>query len=166
MHRLHPGDDQIQVPGSNSMQGWHLLSRNLHQDCISNDSYGQTKRSDGAAPWASQARSSCTCLLSPPSSSVAVNGCCLLTPKKRIQAFETKCLGKLLRISFLTHKTNDWVRSKINFLLGHERGSGMSNATTASPKPPFRAPWGMGDVVVGRGNAEWTTSKSGHPCPC
>ena len=28
------------------------------------------------------------------------------------------------------------------------------------------APWRVGDVVVSRGNAGWTTSKSGHPCPC
>ena len=38
--------------------------------------------------------------------------------QKRIQAFETKCLRKLLYISCLEHKTNDWVRSKINFLVG------------------------------------------------
>ena len=38
--------------------------------------------------------------------------------EKRIQAFETKCLRKLLRISDLEHKTNDWVWSKINFLVG------------------------------------------------
>ena len=43
---------------------------------------------------------------------------CLLTLKKRIQAFETKCTRKLLRISYLEHKTNDWERSKINFLVG------------------------------------------------
>ena len=44
-------------------------------------------------------------------------------------------------------------------------GSGMSYAMTASPKPSFRAPWRVGDAVVGRGNAGWTTPKSGHPCP-
>ena len=38
--------------------------------------------------------------------------------KKRIQAFETKCLRKHPRISHLEHKTNDWVRSKINFRVG------------------------------------------------
>ena len=38
--------------------------------------------------------------------------------RKRIQAFETKCMRKLLNISFLEHKTNDWVWSKINFLVG------------------------------------------------
>ena len=42
----------------------------------------------------------------------------------------------------------------------------MSLATTASPKPSFSAPWRMDDAVVGRGNAGWTTSKSGHPCSC
>ena len=38
--------------------------------------------------------------------------------EKRIQAFETKCLRKVLRVSYLEHKTNDWVRSKINSLVG------------------------------------------------
>ena len=35
-----------------------------------------------------------------------------------IQAFETECLRKLLCVSFFEHKTNDWMRSKINFLVG------------------------------------------------
>ena len=34
--------------------------------------------------------------------------------------FETKYMGKLLRIFYLEHKTNDWVRSKINFLVGRQ----------------------------------------------
>ena len=46
------------------------------------------------------------------------HGPCLLTEKKKkkkkIQAFETKCLRNFLHI----YKTNDWVRSKINFLVG------------------------------------------------
>ena len=49
---------------------------------------------------------------------------------------------------------------------GNMYGLGMSHATTASPKPPFRAPWRVGDAMVGRGNAGWTASKSGHSCPC
>ena len=36
---------------------------------------------------------------------------------------------------------------------GNWHGSGMSRATTASPKPSFRASWGAEDAVVGRGNA-------------
>ena len=40
----------------------------------------------------------------------------LADSEKRIQAFETKCTRRLLRISYLEHKTNDRVRSKINFL--------------------------------------------------
>ena len=42
----------------------------------------------------------------------------LANSEKRIQAFETKCLRKLLRISYLDRKTNDWVRNKINSLMG------------------------------------------------
>ena len=32
----------------------------------------------------------------------------------------TKCLRKLLRISYLEHKTKDWMQSKINFFVGPE----------------------------------------------
>ena len=35
--------------------------------------------------------------------------------KNIIQVFETKCMRKLFRISYLEHKTNDWVWSKITF---------------------------------------------------
>ena len=59
-----------------------------------------------------------TSLLSQSYHSTAVkHGPCLLTEKKS-QAFETKCMRKLLRISFLEQKTNDWVRSKISSLVG------------------------------------------------
>ena len=99
--------------------------------------------------------------------------------ERKTQALETKCLRKFLCISYLEHKTNYWVcmRSKLNFLVGPQEpllttvkrglhGSGMSHATTASPKPSFMASWRVGDAVVGRENAGLTTSKSGHPCPC
>ena len=49
---------------------------------------------------------------------------------------------------------------------GNFHGSGILHTMTASPKPSFRAPWRGGDAVVGSGNAGWTTSKGGHPCPC
>ena len=38
--------------------------------------------------------------------------------EKRIHTFKTKCLRKLFHISYLEHRTSDWVRSKINFLVG------------------------------------------------
>ena len=62
-----------------------------------------------------------------------------------------------------------WVHRNLFWQLsrdGNFHGSGMSHATTASPKPSFRATCRVGDAMVGRGNAGWTTSKSGHPCPC
>ena len=62
-----------------------------------------------------------------------------------------------------------WVHGNIFWQLsrvGNLHCSGMSHATKASPKPSFRAPWRVGDALVGRGNAGWTTSKCGHPCPC
>ena len=53
--------------------------------------------------------------------SVLLYGCetwTLLTDsEKRTKAFETKRLRKLLRISVVEHQTNDWMHSKINFLL-------------------------------------------------
>ena len=42
----------------------------------------------------------------------------------------------------------------------------MSHAMTTSQKPSFKALWRVGDATVGRVNAGWTTSNSGHPCPC
>ena len=38
------GSDQFNVPESNPPQGWHLLSRSPHQDCLSNDSNDRTKQ--------------------------------------------------------------------------------------------------------------------------
>ena len=96
----------------------------------------------------------------------------LADSEQRIQDFKTKCLKrKILRVSCLERKTNDWVLSKISFLEGPEvlllatvkrrklAWFGMSHATTASSVSSFRAPWKMGDAVVGRGNAGWTISK-------
>ena len=40
------------------------------------------------------------------------------TTTTNTQAFEAKCLRKLLRISCLVHKINHWVQSKIKFLVG------------------------------------------------
>ena len=40
------------------------------------------------------------------------------TKKQTIQAFEAKCQRKLLRISYLEHKTNNSVRGEINFPVG------------------------------------------------
>ena len=42
----------------------------------------------------------------------------LAVSKKKIQAFESKCLRKVLCISHLKHKTNDGVPNNTNFLVG------------------------------------------------
>ena len=42
----------------------------------------------------------------------------LADDERRIQAFETKCLRKLLRISYRKHETNDYVRSLVKSLVG------------------------------------------------
>ena len=72
-------------------------------------------------------------------------GPCLLTLKKkekeRIQAFKTKCMRKLLCFSYREHKTNQWVPSKINFLVG--------------PQKPLLA-------TVKRGNLAWFRQVTHH----
>ena len=67
------------------------------------------------------------------------------------------------------------IANPFNFLVGPQEplpttvnyenspGSGMSRSMTASPESSSRAPWRVGDAVVGRGNAGRTTSKSGRP---
>ena len=51
--------------------------------------------------------------------------------------------------SWLVHMNLFWQLSRDENL----HSSGMSHATTASPKPSIRAPWRAGDAVVGRRNA-------------
>ena len=101
------------------MQGWHLLSRSWHQDCLSNGSNGQAKQDLVLQHHQLCQQVQALQVLSPPSSSVVKHRPCLLTlkKKKKLQVFETKCMRKLLRISYLEHKTNNWVRSKISFLV-------------------------------------------------
>ena len=91
---------------------------------------------------------------------------------------DTVLIELLLRISYLEHKTSDWVQNKISFIVGPQtpplaivkrrklHGSGTSHVTTASPKPSFRAPWRLDDAMVGRGTAGRTTSNTGYPCLC
>ena len=62
-----------------------------------------------------------------------------------------------------------WVHRNLFWHLsrdGNFHGSGISHTTTASPNRSFRTLWRVGVAVVGGRNAGWTTSKSGHPCPC
>ena len=54
--------------------------------------------------------------------------CWLKKKKKRIQAYETKCLRKFPCISYLEHKTNGW----INFLLGQQDQLPFGSAETFS----------------------------------
>ena len=104
------------------MERWHLLSRSQNQDCLSNGRNGQTKQDLAVQQQQLCKHVEALQVLSPLSSSVAVkHRPCLLTLKKRIQAFETKCVRKFLCISYLEHKFNDWVQSKIIFLVRLER---------------------------------------------
>ena len=56
----------------------------------------------------------------------------LADDERRIQAFETKCLRKLLRISYREHNTNDYVRSLVKNLVDpREPPPGNRQATEA-----------------------------------
>ena len=68
-----------------------------------------------------------------------------------------------------TRSTSLWVHRNLFWQLprnGNLHSSGVLQATTAFPKPFFRAFWRVGDAVISRRNAGWTTSKCGHPYPC
>ena len=100
---------------SNLVQGWHLLSRNLNQDCFNN---GQTKQDLAVLyhQFHKQVQGvRVSCHLHPPLT--VKHGPCLLI-LKRFQAFEIKCIRKPLCISYLEHETNYWLWSKIHFLVG------------------------------------------------
>ena len=77
------------------------------------------------------------------------------------------------------HKTNNWVQSKIIFLVDPQE-------PLLATSDRWKLAWfrhfthrdslsrtilqgilrRVGDTVVGRGKAGWTKSKNGHPCPC
>ena len=111
--------------------------------------------------------------------SILLYGCetwtLLADSEKRIQTFKPKCIRKLLRISYLEHKTNDWVQNKI---ISHVGPQEPLLATVKRQKLGwFRhvtrhdslSKTILQDTSEGgrrRRNGGWTTSKSGHPCPC
>ena len=109
---------------------------------------------------------------------VARHGPCFLTLRKESSLSRPSAWGNFSASpTWSTGPTTEsrarssslWAQGNLFWQLsrdGISHDSGMSHATTASPKPSFRAPWRVGDAVLGRGFAGWTTSKSGHPCPC
>ena len=110
--------------------------------------------------------------MSPPSSSMAVkHGPCLLALRKGSRPSKLSDLG-----NFSASPTWNTTQDQ---RLGVEEDqlpcevyrnlfwqSGMSHATAVSLKPSGRTPLRVRDAAVGRGNARWTTSESGHPWPC
>ena len=97
------------------MQGWHQFSRSPHR--LASAVVAMTRlnriRRYNTISFASTFK-----LYKSLVTSILLYGCetwILLTDSEKItQAFETKCLWKLLLSSYLRHKTSDWVRSKIN----------------------------------------------------
>ena len=102
-----------------------LLSTNPPQDCLTNGSKGQTKQDLAVQHHQLRNRVQAlpvSCNLRPHLWLSNIDTACWLCKKtkKKTQAFESKCLTKLLRTSYayLEHKPNEWVRCKINFLVG------------------------------------------------
>ena len=119
----------------------------------------------------SDASSSSTNLLPPPSSSTAVkHEPCLLTLKKGSRLSKPSAWGNFsISPTWRARSTFLWIHRNIFWQLSREEnlhGPGMSHAMTASPKQSFRAPRRIGDTMVSRGNAGWTTAKSRHTCLC
>ena len=128
---------------------------NPHLDCLSNGSNGLIKQGLGeATPQASQASSSCTSLSPRPPFSMAVkHKPCSLTLRKGRRPSKPGAGGSFSVPPTWSTKpttgcgarsTSLWTHRKLFRQLsrdGHSLCSGMSHATTASPKPSFRAPW-------------------------
>ena len=78
-------------------------------------------------------------------------------------------MRKLLSISYFEHKTSDLVRRKMNFLLDPQERImatakrqklawfGHVTRHDSLPRPILQGTMGVGNAVVGRGNAGWTT---------
>ena len=73
------GQDQCKVPVTNLVQGWHLLSRNPHQYCLSN---GQTKEDLAVQHHQLHKQVQAVQASSSPSSVAVMHGPCLLTLKR------------------------------------------------------------------------------------
>ena len=88
------------------------------------------------------------------------------------------CQRELIHIFYLEHKTNDWVWSKFHFVVGPQEHLlatvkrrkfawfGHVTRHDSLSKSTLQGTLEVGDAVVGRGNAGWTTPKSGHNGPC
>ena len=110
-----------------------------------------------------------------PSSSTAVKyGPCLLILKKGSSVWGNFCISSTWSARPMTNGEKDqlpsgsqdqdlfWQLSRD----GNLHGLACHTPCQPLPIPSSMAPWRMNDTVVTRGNAGWTTSKSGHPCPC
>ena len=64
-----------------------------------------------------------------------------------IQASGTKCVRKLLRVSCLEHKPNDWVLSKINFFTRH---NSLSQNHPSGYLGGWATPWSAEEMLDGQ----------------
>ena len=145
---------------SNPVQRW--LSRNPQS--ASPEQWQQRqqrpdeKGSSEATPSAWRASSSCTFILQYSCEKWTL----LADSEKRIQASETKCLKKLLRISYLEHRPTTGCRTRLTPSRTHKSISwqlsregklvwfGHVIRHDSLPKPSFRARWRVADAMDAR----------------
>ena len=108
------------------MQGCHLLGKNRIKIASAMAAMAIKRRSN-TINFAGKFKLY-TSLLAPPSSPRAVrHGPCLLTLRKRPRLPRPSAFRKLLLITLLAHTAaNDWLQSKINFLVGEARSTSLS----------------------------------------
>ena len=111
---------------------------------------------------------------------VVKRGPCLPTLKRSIQAFKNKRVRKLPTSLTWSTRPMTGCGARPTFFVGplepllatvkwwKSAWFGCVTLHESFSKTSFRAPWTwrVGSTVVDRGNAGWTASKSGHPCPC
>ena len=114
--------------------------------------------------------------------SILLYGCetwtLLADSEERIQAFKTKCMRSFSAsptwsttpmTGCRARSTSLWVQRNLFWQLsrdGNSHGEGMSHATTASPKPSFKALWKLGDPWSAEEMLDEQYQRMNIPCPC
>ena len=172
-HNLR-GNDQFQVPGSNSVQGWHLLSINQHQDHHSSGSNSQIKLDlvKQLCQLHKQVQIvEMSCHLDPPLWLWDMDPACWLW-KKGPDLWDQAPEENFSTCTWSTRPTTgcgDFLAGPQKPLLavtkgGNWHGLGISLSMTASAKPSLRASWRVVNALDGKGNTGWKNSKSRLPC--
>ena len=163
---------------SSSVHGWHLLSRNPHQDCLSSGSAGQIKQDLAVHHHELRYQVQVvqvSCHLHLPPWLWNMDPACWLKKKEKDPGFRNQ-VPEETSPHRLPGAQDQRLGAGQDYLSCRSTGTSPGNcqetetcmvqachATTASPKPSFRAPWRVGGNMVGRGKCwmdsikEWTS---------